>query len=174
MRSYLTEKIKSFNGKIQYFNLNSPEICVLSNATDCEKKKFPFMKTIHLTVPYVNEIPIFPKNTYLLVSHLVKKCQGTSRPCSYYDRGIKVRTRVGQNSLMFELLPVHGSFSRPTITPNILAYSKTSSLLTHLTTFNTMPFMVTYILSFIPFYFLFLLIPFLLYIHGCSLHTLIF
>ena len=55
---------------------------------------------------------------------------GTSRPCSYYDRGIKVRTRVGQNSLMFELLPIHGSFSMPTITLNILAYSNTSSILT--------------------------------------------
>ena len=40
---------------------------------------------------------------------------GTSRPCSYYDRGIKVQTRVGQNSLMFELLPVHGSLSMPTV-----------------------------------------------------------
>ena len=55
---------------------------------------------------------------------------------------------------MFELLPVHGSFSRPTVTLNILAYSNTSSLLTQLTTFNTIPFMVTYIL------FLFLFIPF--------------
>ena len=41
---------------------------------------------------------------------------------------------------MFELLPVHGSFSKPTVTLNILAYSNTSSLLTHLTTFNTIPF----------------------------------
>ena len=56
---------------------------------------------------------------------------------------------------MFELLPVHGSFSKPTVTLNILAYSNTSSLLTHLTTFNTKPFKLAYIL------FLFLFIPFL-------------
>ena len=55
---------------------------------------------------------------------------------------------------MFELLPVHGSFSKPTVTLNILAYSNTS-LLTHLTTFNTIPFKLTYIL------FLFLFIHFL-------------
>ena len=55
---------------------------------------------------------------------------------------------------MFELLPVHGSFSTPTVTLNILAYSNTSSLLTHLTTFNTIPFKLTNIL------FLFLFIPF--------------
>ena len=41
-----------------------------------------------------------------------------------------------------------------TVTLNILAYSNTS-LLTHLTTFNTIPFKLTYIL------FLFLFIPFL-------------
>ena len=65
---------------------------------------------------------------------------------------------------MFELLPVHGSFSRPTITLNILAYSNTS-LLTHLTTFNTLPFMATYILFFYSFLFpFFFLILFLLYI----------
>ena len=58
----------------------------------------------------------------------------------------KVRTRVGQNSLMFELLLVYGSFSMPTITLNILAYSNVSSLLTHLTTFNLIPFIFTYIL----------------------------
>ena len=58
--------------------------------------------------------------------------------------GIKVRNRVGQNSLMFELLPVHGSFSMPTITLNILTNSDTSSLFTHLTTFNTIPFIITY------------------------------
>ena len=67
---------------------------------------------------------------------------------------VKALLIIGQNSLMFELLPVHGSFSRPTITLNILAYSNTSSLLTHLTTFNTIPLMVTYIL------FLFLFISF--------------
>ena len=82
--------------------------------------------------------------------------------CSYYDRGIKVRTRVGQNSLMFVLLPVHGSFSKPTVTLNILAYSNTSSLLTHLTTFNTIPFKLTYIL------FLFLYIPFILFYYFFS------
>ena len=60
---------------------------------------------------------------------------------------------------MFELLPVHGSFSKPTVTLNILAYSNTSSLLTHLTTFNTIPFKLTYIL------FLFLFIPFTLFIY---------
>ena len=54
-------------------------------------------------------------------------------------------------------LPVHGSFSKPTVTLNILAYSNTSSLLTHLTTFNTIPFKLTYIL------FLFLFIPFTLF-----------
>ena len=59
---------------------------------------------------------------------------------------------------MFELLPVHGSFSKPTATLNILAYSNTS-LLTHLTTFNTIPFKLTYIL------FLFLFIPFILFIY---------
>ena len=53
---------------------------------------------------------------------------------------------------MFELLLVHGSFSKPTVTLNILACSNTS-LLTHLTTFNTIPLMVAYIL------FLFLFIP---------------
>ena len=57
---------------------------------------------------------------------------------------------------MFELLPVHASFSKPTVTLNILAYSNTSSLLTHLTTFNTIPLMVAYILS------LFLFISFFL------------
>ena len=55
---------------------------------------------------------------------------------------------------MFELLPVHGSFSKPTVTLNILAYSNTSSLLTHLTTFNTIPFNSP-IFSFYSFYFLF-------------------
>ena len=60
---------------------------------------------------------------------------------------------------MFELLPVHVSFSKPTVTLNILAYSNTSSLLTHLTTFNTIPFKLTYIL------FLFLFIPFILFIY---------
>ena len=57
---------------------------------------------------------------------------------------------------MFELLPVHGPFSKPTVTLNILAYSNTS-LLTHLTTFNTIPFKLTYIL------FLFLFIPFIFF-----------
>ena len=71
---------------------------------------------------------------------------GTSCPCSYYDRGIKVQTRVGQNSLMFELLPVHGSCSMPTITLNILAYSNTSSIHTHLT------FMTTIISSYFLFF----------------------
>ena len=66
--------------------------------------------------------------------------------------GIKVRTRVGQSSLMFELLPVHGSFSMPTITLNILAYSNTSSILTHLTTFNTIPFMFTNIIFLFSFF----------------------
>ena len=60
---------------------------------------------------------------------------------------------------MFELLPVHGSFSKPTVTLNILAYSNTSSLLTHLTTFNTIPFKLTYI----PFLFLFIPFLFLLF-----------
>ena len=77
--------------------------------------------------------------------------QCTSHPCSYYDGGIKVRTRVGQNILKFGLISVHGSFSMPTITLNILAYSDMSSLFTHLTTFKTIPFIVTYI----PFLFLF-------------------
>ena len=94
---------------------------------------------------------------------------GTSRPCSYYDRGIKVQTRVGQNSLMFELLPVHGSFSMPTITLNILAYSNTSSVHTHLTTFNTIPFMTTIISSYFLFFKLLLSYVLLLYIpHICS------
>ena len=57
---------------------------------------------------------------------------------------------------MFKLLPVHGSFSKPTVTLNILAYSNTSSLLTHLTTFNTIPFKLTYILFlFLLFFILF-------------------
>ena len=84
---------------------------------------------------------------------------------------------------MFELLPVHGSFSKPTVTLNILAYSNTSSLLTHLTTVNTIPFKLTYILFlflfysfFIPFYsfyfiylfIYFFLILFLLNVLGCT------
>ena len=58
---------------------------------------------------------------------------------------------------MFELLPVHGSFSKPTVTLNILAYSNTSSLLTHLTTFNTIPFKLTYILFLFLLFYLFYL-----------------
>ena len=56
---------------------------------------------------------------------------------------------------MFELLPVHGSFCKPTVTLNILAYSNTS-LLSHLTTFNTIPLMVAYILFLFLFISLFL------------------
>ena len=96
---------------------------------------------------------------------------GTSRPCSYYDQGIKVQTRVGQNSLMFELLPIHGSFSMPTITLNILAYSNTSSILTHLTTFNTIPFMTTIISSYFLFFKLLLSYVFLLYIPHIFKHA---
>ena len=96
---------------------------------------------------------------------------GTSRPCSYYDRGIKVRTRVGQNRLMFELLPVHGSFSMPTITLNILAYSNTSSIHTHLTTFNTIPFMTTIISSYLLFFKLLLSYVLLLYIPHIFKHA---
>ena len=59
---------------------------------------------------------------------------------------LKVRTRVGQNGLMFELLLVHGSFSMPTITLNILAHSNKSSIHTYLTTFNTIPFIITNII----------------------------
>ena len=58
---------------------------------------------------------------------------------------------------MFELLPVHGSFSKPTVTLNILAYSNTSSLLTHLTTFNTIPFKLAYILFLFLLFYLFIL-----------------
>ena len=70
---------------------------------------------------------------------------------------------------MFELLPVHGSFSKPTVTLNILAYSNTSSLLTHLTTFNTIPFKLNYILFlfllfFILFYFIFYFIFLMLFL----------
>ena len=61
---------------------------------------------------------------------------------------------------MFELLPVHGSFSKPTVTLNILAYSNTSSLLTHLTTFNTIPFKLTYILFLFLLFYLFILSSF--------------
>ena len=96
---------------------------------------------------------------------------GTSRPCSYYDRGIKVQTRVGQNSLMFELLPVHGSFSMPTITLNILAYSNTSSVHTHLTTFNTIPYMTTIISSYFLFFKLLLSYVLLLYIPHIFKHA---
>ena len=96
---------------------------------------------------------------------------GTSHPCSYYDRGIKVRTRVGQNSLMFELLPIHGSFSMPTITLNILAYSNTSSILTHLTTFNTISFMTTIISSYFLFFKLLLSYVLLLYIPHIFKHA---
>ena len=53
---------------------------------------------------------------------------------------------------MFKLLPVHGSFTMPTITLNILAYSNTSSLHTHLTTFNPIPFMTTIISSYSLFF----------------------
>ena len=91
--------------------------------------------------------------------------------CPYYDRGIKVRTRVGQNSLMFELLPIHGSFSMPTITLNILAYSNTSSILTHLTTFNTIPFMTTIISSYFLFFKLLLSYVLLLYIPHIFKHA---
>ena len=78
--------------------------------------------------------------------------------------GIKVQTRVGQNSLMFELLPVHGSFSMPTTTLNILPYSNTSSIHTHLTTFNPTPFMTTIISSYFLFFKLLLSYVLLLYI----------
>ena len=58
---------------------------------------------------------------------------------------------------MLELLPVHGSFSKPAVTLNILAYSNTSSLLTHLTTFYTIPFKLTYILFLFLLFYLFIL-----------------
>ena len=112
---------------------------------------------------------------FLHISHHYRNSSrlayGTSRPCSYYDRGIKVRTRVGQNSLMFELLPIHGSFSMPTITLNILAYSNTSSILTHLTTFNTIPFMTTIISSYFLFFKLLLSYVLLLYIPHIFKHA---
>ena len=53
-----------------------------------------------------------------------------------------------------------GSFSKPTVTLNILSYSNTSSLLTHLTTFNTIPFKLSYILFlFLLFFILFFFNP---------------
>ena len=97
-------------------------------------------------------------HTYTSCSRLA---YATSRPCSYYDRGIKVQTRVGQNRLMFELLPDHGSFFMPTITLNILAYSNLSAIHTHLTTFNTIPLMST-IIIFLFSFFLTLLLSYVL------------
>ena len=73
---------------------------------------------------------------------------------------------------MLELQPVHGSFSKPTVTLNILAYSNTSSLLTHLTTFNTVPFKLTYILFLFLLFYLSILssffFPFFFFLTKCT------
>ena len=59
----------------------------------------------------------------------------------------------------------------PTITLNILAYSNTSSIHTHLTTFNTIPFMTTIISSYFLFFKLLLSYVLLLYIPHIFKHA---
>ena len=73
--------------------------------------------------------------------HKKKRC-----PCSYYVWRIKLWAGNGQKYLIFELLPVCGSYSVPAMTLNSLSYSDmSSSLTTHLAIFNTVTFIATWI-----------------------------